>query len=67
MLLSRRYLLTDSILLDNYKVVYIVNVKDLLLSDSIISIDSILLNVRIKQYTIIIYKTKIIIKVFNRV
>ena len=47
-LLSRRYLLADSILLDNYKVVYIVNAKDLLLSDSIMPTDFILFDVRIR-------------------
>ena len=46
--LSQKYLLTDFILFDNYKVIYIVNTKDLLLSDSIIFTNSILLNVKIR-------------------
>ena len=67
MLSNRRYLLADSILLDNYGAVYIVNAKDLLLSDSIIPTDPIPLNVRIRQYAIMVYRTRVITKVFNRV
>ena len=67
MLPNRRHPLADSTLLDNYKAIHIINAKNLLLPDSIIPTDPILLNVRIRQYIIIAYRTRVIIKVFNKV